>query len=152
MSRKTHSSSTYPGSDRPGGTADDGGRRRQGPGLGGLGFLRRSNPPAATSRIAGLACPGCGLPIQEPDAARLGFCPRCRDFTGMCGAGRKIICPDLMTVTSWHMPCTSLGTVEWEITRGGQPLITRLCDQHDAQVGAAGMAWIGQAVRRAKSG
>jgi hypothetical protein len=92
-----------------------------------------------------LACPDCGLAMDDA-AARLGFCSRCADFTGMCAAGRKIVCPDVMSVTSWHTPCTVLGVVGWEVTYGGRRVAARLCREHDAQL-RVGLPWISNAVR-----
>jgi hypothetical protein len=94
-----------------------------------------------------LTCPDCGLAIEDETAARLGFCGRCAEFTGMCAAGRKIISPDVMSVTSWHLPCTVLGLVEWEITYRGRKTVVRLCPEHDSQLKAGGQAWIDEAVR-----
>jgi hypothetical protein len=89
-----------------------------------------------------MVCPVCGLPIRDTDAARLGFCDRCHDFTGMCGAGRKIICPDMMTMTTWHTPCTQLGAVAWEITQGDSARAALLCGQHDAEVRSGATPWM----------
>lgn len=93
-----------------------------------------------------LACPDCGLPIQDEAAARLGYCSRCADFTGMCAAGRKIICPDVMSVTSWHSPCTVIGVAGWQIGYGGRRFVARLCPEHDAQMRAGLVPWIRDAV------
>jgi hypothetical protein len=79
-------------------------------------------------------------------AIRLGFCSRCNDFTGMCAAGRKIICPDMMSVTPWHTPCTSLGTTSWQITAGATESVAILCATHDTQLRAGLAPWISQAV------
>jgi hypothetical protein len=63
----------------------------------------------------------------------------------MCGAGRKIICPDMMTVTPWHTPCTSLGTILWQITQGTRQQLALLCPAHDEQLRLGGASWINQA-------
>jgi hypothetical protein len=65
----------------------------------------------------------------------------------MCAAGRKIICPDMMTVTTWHTPCTSLGTLTWQITEGASQQLALLCPAHDEQLGSGRASWISQAVR-----
>lgn len=91
-------------------------------------------------------CPDCGLSTQDQVAIRLGFCNRCNDFTGMCGAGRKIICPDMMTVTAWHTPCTSLGTLRWQITQGTRQQVALLCPKHDEQLKSGRASWISQAI------
>jgi hypothetical protein len=117
----------------------------RGPERGRLSILRRwrdASAPLPTVRT----CPACAGPIRDLVAARLGFCDRCREFTGMCGAGRKIICPDMATRTTWHTPCTELGAVAWEITQGQQPSRTVLCRVHDAQVRSGGTPWILDAV------
>jgi hypothetical protein len=94
---------------------------------------------------SGWVCPVCRLTSRDAVAARLGFCSRCQDFTGMCGAGRRVVCPDMMSVTSWHAPCTSLGAFAWQITQGGRPTIALLCPVHDEQVREGRAAWIGKA-------
>jgi len=95
-------------------------------------------------------CPDCGWPIRDREAARLGFCDRCRDFTGMCGAGRRIVCPDVMTITTWHTPCTVLGAEAWEITlaKGSSEASSRtlLCEAHDTQMRSREMPWVRLAV------
>src|SRR3984957_3556457 len=88
------------------------------------------------------ACPSCGLRIRDLVVAQLGFCDRCREFTGMCGAGRRIICPDVMTRTTWHMPCTELGTMAWDITQVQGRWRTVLCRVHDTQVRYGSTPWI----------
>ncbi len=116
-----------------------------GPELGRRGILRRRRDvPVRISSVG--TCPACGLPIRDKTAARLGFCDRCREFTGMCGAGRRIICPDMMTRTTWHTPCTELGAVAWEIDHGDGLSRTVLCPAHDAQVRFGGTPWIVNAV------
>jgi hypothetical protein len=77
---------------------------------------------------------------------RLGFCAQCSEFTGMCGAGRKIICPDMMSVTAWHSPCTSLGTTRWQITLGMSEYVALLCPVHDGQLRNGRAPWISRAV------
>jgi hypothetical protein len=89
---------TRPAPDGAGGGGGDAGSGRPRH-IGPAGFLalgrrrQRSGQPAASDR---LKCPDCGLPITDPAAARFGFCGRCQEFTAMCGAGRKIVCPDMM--------------------------------------------------------
>jgi hypothetical protein len=110
-----------------------------------LGILgRRRAAPAAVYSVT--TCPSCGLRIRDLTAARLGFCDRCREFTGMCGAGRSVVCPDMMTRTTWHTPCTDLGVVAWEITIGHGQSKTVLCRAHDTQVRFGATPWILNAV------
>jgi hypothetical protein len=120
------------------------GRHDAGPsssGRGRLGMLRRRRE--APARITSVdACPACGLRIRDAVAARLGFCDRCHEFTGMCGAGRRVICPDVMTRTTWHTPCTELGAVAWEINQGQGFSRTVLCSVHDNQVRFGNTPWI----------
>lgn len=110
-----------------------------------LGLLRLRRTDQAAPIIF-RNCPDCGRPIRDRTAARLGFCDQCREFTGMCGAGRKIICPDVMTTTSWHTPCTHPGAAAWEITLPKGPRRTLLCKTHDAQMRSGGVPWIKVAV------
>jgi len=90
-------------------------------------------------------CPDCGLTSSDPVATRLGFCSRCSEFTGMCGAGRKIICPDMMTVTAWHTPCTSLGVFTWQVSQGASRQVAMLCRTHDTQLRNGSLPWLGGA-------
>lgn len=106
-----------------------------------VGILRRwRDVPARPHCIR--ACPTCGLRIRDLVVAQLGFCDRCREFTGMCGAGRRIICPDVMTRTTWNTPCTELGTAAWDITQLQGRCRTVLCRVHDTQVRFGGAPWI----------
>ncbi len=109
------------------------------------GLLRRRRDAPSHPHSVG-TCPACGLRIRDLAAAQLGFCDRCREFTGMCGAGRRIICPDMMTRTTWHIPCTELGAVAWDITQLQGRCKTLLCRAHDAQVRFGGTPWIVAAV------
>ncbi len=115
----------------------------------GFGHRRRKDgtdpqPPAGPA-----GCPVCGLPSRDRVAARLGFCSRCDDFTGMCAAGRKIVFLDLMSMTSWHTPCTRLGSAAWQLQFQGVQRSVLLCGEHDAQVLAGKASWISQARRLA---
>jgi hypothetical protein len=94
----------------------------------------------------GWSCPDCGLPTQDPVAIRLGFCARCHEFTGMCAAGRKIVCSDVMSMTTWHTPCTNLGASAWQISQGAISRVALLCPQHDAEVRACSTSWLSEAI------
>jgi ribosomal protein L37AE/L43A len=108
------------------------------------GILRRRRK--ASARVYRVdVCPACGLRIRDKVAARLGFCDQCHEFTGMCGAGRRVVCPDMMTRTSWHTPCTELGAVAWAINQGQGLSGTMLCHLHDAQVRSGGTPWLVEA-------
>ncbi len=117
--------------------ADHGGRRAK------QGLRRRWRERATTT----WACPGCELPVTDLVAAGVGFCPNCQEFTGLCGAGRKIICPDVMTWTTWHTPCTSRGVTAWQIADGGTQRVLLLCPQHDEQLRVGQAGWIRHAIR-----
>ena len=97
----------------------------------------------------GVTCPDCGSASRDPVEAQFGYCPRCREFTGLCGAGRKVVCPDIMTKTSWHIPCTRIGEVAWEIAVEQGSCVTLLCRWHDTQVRTGAAAWIKHARRLA---
>lgn len=122
---------------------------QRGPDGGRSGLLRHQRNASSSAYRVGV-CPACGLRIRDLVAAQLGFCDRCREFTGMCGAGRRIICPDLMTRTTWHTPCTELGAAAWEITQVQGWCKTVLCRVHDAQVRFGGTPWIVAAVPLSK--
>lgn len=144
MSRKANgASNAHSGQDEAGRSVYDSSQR--GPESGRSGLLRRRRDAPSRPDCAG-GCPACGLRIRDLVAAQLGFCDRCREFTGMCGAGRRIICPDVMTRTTWHTPCTELGVVAWEITQVHGRCETVLCRAHDGQVRSGGTPWIVAAV------
>jgi hypothetical protein len=144
MSRKANGTPNAPSGQNEAGTSvyDSSQRRPEG---GRTGLLRRRRDASSSAYRIGV-CPACGLRIRDRVAALLGFCDRCREFTGMCGAGRRIICPDMMTRTTWHTPCTELGAVAWEITQVQGRSKTVLCRLHDAQVRFGGTPWIVAAV------
>jgi|HubBroStandDraft_5_1064220.scaffolds.fasta_scaffold323802_1 hypothetical protein len=110
-------------------------------------LLRRARlrvvPPAETG---GWCCPDCGLAAEDRVAARLGFCSRCLEFTGMCAAGRKFVFPDVMSMTIWHLPCTNLGTSAWQLSQGPLSREVKLCPQHDADVRAGRASFLTEAV------
>ena len=95
--------------------------------------------------FSGWVCPGCGSLIRDPAAARLGFCSRCHDFTGLCAAGRRIVCPDVMTVTTWHTPCTRLGVAAWRVMESGNERVVLLCQAHDEQLLDGEPSWLPEA-------
>jgi hypothetical protein len=130
-------------------------QRRQGQ----VNTARRDGKPARTDLLrrvrkglfhqpdaGGWSCPDCGLRTQDPVATRLGFCARCHEFTGMCAAGRKIACADVMSMTTWHTPCTNLGTSAWQVCQGGTSSVALLCPQHDAEVRAGRTSWLSEAI------
>jgi hypothetical protein len=119
----------------------------RGPDSGWSGLLRRWRGASSRPYRVG-NCPACGLRIRDSVAAQLGFCDHCREFTGMCGAGRRIICPDVATRTTWHSPCTQLGVMAWEITLEHSECETVLCRAHDTQVRSGRMPWIVAAAPR----
>jgi hypothetical protein len=94
----------------------------------------------------GWACPDCGLRTEDQVALQLGFCSRCHEFTGMCSAGRKIVCKDMLSQTTWHTPCTSLGSTAWSVTVDTVQSVALLCPEHDAEVRAGRANWIRNAV------
>jgi hypothetical protein len=109
------------------------------------GPVRRSRQRRQRA-VGGWTCLGCELPVTDVVAAGLGFCPRCQDFTGLCGAGRKLVCPDVMTWTTWHSPCTSRGAAAWQIADGPSSRVLLLCPVHDEQLRAGQAGWIRQAI------
>jgi hypothetical protein len=144
MSRKaSNAPSAKSGRDELEPDVHDAGQRPPERGRAGL-LRRRRNVPGGPSGMG--ACPTCGLRSRDAIAAQLGFCDRCREFTGMCGAGRRIVCPDVMTRTTWHTPCTELGLVPWDITQVQGRCRTLLCRAHDTQVRFGGTPWIVAAV------
>ena len=148
MFRKTNGASgAQSGQDAAGSSVRDSSQR--GPDSGRSGLLRRRRDAPFRPDWVG-CCPACGLRLRGPVAAQLGFCDRCREFTGMCGAGRRVICPDLVTRMTWNTPCTELGIVAWEITQVDGRCETVLCRAHDSQVRSGGTPWIVAAVPLSK--
>ena len=110
-------------------------------------LLRRARRGSGQrSTTGGWSCPDCRLPTKDPVAVRLGFCARCHEFTGMCAAGRKIVCCDVMSMTTWHTPCTNLGASAWQISSGATSRVALLCPQHDAEVRTGRTWWLSEAV------
>jgi hypothetical protein len=64
----------------------------------------------------------------------------------MCAAGRRIVCPDVITMTAWHSPCTNLGTVRWQVAAAGGARAVVLCLDHDAQLRSGAVPWVRNAV------
>jgi hypothetical protein len=64
----------------------------------------------------------------------------------MCAAGRKVVVPDVMSMTTWHTPCTKLGILAWQISAGEDARTALLCPQHDAEVRAGRAPWLREAV------
>jgi ribosomal protein L37AE/L43A len=110
---------------------------------------RRRGAGGPNASASARTCPDCGLQIRDRTAARLGFCSSCGDFTGMCAAGRKIVFLDMMSMTSWHTPCTQLGSAAWQVLFEGADRSVLLCPEHDAQVLAGRASWISRARRLA---
>ncbi len=52
----------------------------------------------------------------------------------------------MMSVTAWHTPCTSLGTLRWQITQGTRQQVALLCAVHDEQIKTGRASWISQAI------
>jgi len=44
------------------------------------------------------------------------------------------------------MPCTNLGAVAWQISQGAIARVAMICPEHDSQLRAGNVAWIGSAV------
>jgi ribosomal protein L37AE/L43A len=109
-------------------------------------LLRARTRSVLQSDAGGWSCPECGLPTHDLVATRLGFCARCHEFTGMCAAGRKIICSDVMSMTTWYTPCTNLGASAWQIAQGAISRVALLCPQHDAEVRAGRTSWLSEAI------
>jgi hypothetical protein len=106
------------------------------------GLFRRGRERAAGGSWT---CPGCGLPVRDQIAAGLGFCPRCQDFTGLCGAGRKLVCLDVMSRTTWHTPCTRPGSAAWQVSDEGGQRVLLLCPAHDGELRTGQAGWAGDA-------
>jgi hypothetical protein len=141
-STASYDSSPWPSQTQPGAITaadvqNDHAERRARHGLRRLGRQRSA---------AAWTCLECRLPVTDLVAAGLGFCPRCQNFTGLCGAGRKLVCPDIMTCTTWHTPCTSRGVAVWQVTDGATPRVLLLCPAHDDQIRTGQAGWIRNAI------
>lgn len=79
--------------------------------------------------------PGCGHVTREPDYVTQRYCPQCREYTGRCGAGRRVSHPGFRSGGGWHVPCTRTdGLVPWMIAPGGIWIL--LCSLHDSAMSA----------------
>jgi hypothetical protein len=82
-------------------------------------------------------CPDCLHVTKDYDLAGLGWCEFCSEYTGRCGAGRRLWVPGFVDGDGWQMPCTRPWTALWELARRDrEPLLVRLCDEHGRDVRA----------------
>ena len=100
-------------------------------------------------------CPFCGYDVTDQDDAAYGWCRRCRDCTGMCGAGRRIVVidpssppvrrlyllpgrntgPRVTGPPRWDVPCLIRADDIWELTCDGVDRATEaLCTVHGEQL------------------
>jgi hypothetical protein len=100
-------------------------------------------PPARKPSSPGFTCPQCGT-VNSLDDPSLGYCPRCKAFTGMCAVGWQVVCagehhgggPHAAT---WHAPCGERGMISRRLRLpGGTRMELRLCARHDAALQATG--------------
>ena len=80
-------------------------------------------------------CPECGRPSPHRTDAGIGYCPHCGEFTGLCGAGRRVwLTAGLVTYTGdadWSHSCPRPGVARWQVTvPGGRVIDTLLCVPH----------------------
>jgi hypothetical protein len=80
-------------------------------------------------------CPDCGHVSPHPEDKILGYCAHCREFTGLCGAGRRVIL--LPTAISdagspeWMQVCTQPQTERWRVVLPDDSATdTGLCHGH----------------------
>jgi hypothetical protein len=92
------------------------------------------------AHASAFTCHFCGYHVTDQDDAQYGWCRRCRDCTGMCAAGRRVVVYDLMNppgnglhrpfgrngaprVTGppprWDVPCVMPADDIWEMTCDG---------------------------------
>jgi hypothetical protein len=50
-----------------------------------------------------------------------------------------------MSMTTWHTPCTNLGTSAWQICQDAVSRVALLCPEHDAEVRAGRASWLSEA-------
>jgi hypothetical protein len=92
-------------------------------------------------------CPACGYPVtKDPDAATLGYCSRCRKYTGLCGAdlvGRALLATGIVSSGKWSWPCTLPGTERWRVvSRDCTVTDTMLCTSHGDYLRRGGAEWM----------
>src|SRR5262249_1243452 len=89
---------------------------------------------AAGHQLAGrgaLVCPRCTAKITTD--RQIGYCSICRDFTGLCAAGRFATYTDIINATAWHRSCTVPGVELWQVTVAGAARRVLFCADHSAQ-------------------
>src|SRR5215813_6221969 len=110
--------------------------------------------PGAPSRERGraavpsFACPrpGCGHTTKTPALAALGYCEKCHEFTGQCGAATIAVAlydTGLVTISDWPHPCTAAGAERWRLT-GADGVETGIvvCAPHGDRLRGGGAAWM----------
>ena len=103
--------------------------------------MRMGRKRGARPKERAFTCLVCRTGSRDRTDEQLGYCPVCREFTGLCGAGRRIFRPDILNAPGWHSPCTVPGIVPWQITPPGQEMVNvLLCGKHDREAWAA--PWI----------
>jgi hypothetical protein len=103
------------------------------------GGERRDGPQRPGSRDEHILqqprCRVCGQPLRYPEDEQLGWCDRCRTYTGKCQAGRDLGYPGHLGGGGWQVPCPRPWSAWWDLALpGGVPLRARLCDEHGAAV------------------
>jgi hypothetical protein len=101
-------------------------------------------------------CHFCGHDVTDEDDAKYGWCRRCKDCTGMCAAGRRVVVYDLMGPRGgglirpagpggrlkprgprlrWDVPCVTPALDMWELTLDGiERRQDALCLAHGEQL------------------
>jgi hypothetical protein len=108
----------------------------------GLRLRRDGGKRVPLGRAPTVSCPQCRSAIRDRIALSAGYCARCREFTLMCAAGRRLVSPDVMTRTGWHWPCTSAGTTRWQVTAHTGVAIVLLCAVHGTDLASGRASWI----------
>jgi hypothetical protein len=101
-------------------------------------------------------CHFCGYDVTDEDDAKYGWCRHCKDSTGMCAAGRRVMVYDLLGPRGgglirpvaasgrprptgpsprWDVPCVTPAYDMWELTLDGvDPTQDALCPAHGDQL------------------
>jgi len=91
-------------------------------------------------------CPRCKAVTRDPALAKRGYCGKCHEFTGLCGAASlaaAIFATGVVSMPGWPHPCTTTGTESWQAT-GADGAVTGvlLCASHGDRLRRGATSWM----------
>jgi hypothetical protein len=95
---------------------------------------------------ASFTCPRCTAVTTDPALARRGYCGRCQQFTGLCGAAlvaAALLATGVVDMPAWPHPCTAAGTECWQVTGADDAAADiLLCASHADRLHRGARSWM----------